>query len=124
MSSVLIDWDSPNASLTPPRSTLGNLRRRRTPRTDSSSAFCHNKVLSPAQSAVQQEVVQQRKRAAKKIREAQPAFNVSGTRALLAVFDRRPEAARLVAIALNNARTAEHIEAWESVLADLTLEGV
>lgn len=111
MSSVLIDWDSANASLTPPRRTLCRRKARKG----------GDLVLNQQQAAARAKVVNERKRSAKKVRDQQAPFNVSGTRALLAVFDRRPDAARLVAVALNNARTADAIEAWESVLADLTL---
>lgn len=121
--SILIDWDHPSASLKPHRPRF--TRAKRTPSTPTPL------VLTPVVSAAQAKLGQQRKRNAKKIRDQHAPLDGSGAIALLAVWDRRPDAVELATVALHNAKAAAfrnaqavpHVEAWQSVLSDL-IQGV
>ena len=115
--SVLIDWDHPSASLKPRRTRI-----TKHPAKPSSL------VLNHAQIAAQAKVVNKRRNNAKKVREQQAPLDGSGARVVVAVWDRRPDAVELATVALHNAKAAAfrnaqaivHVEAWQSVLSDLT----
>ena len=114
----IIDFDDPYAQIIRPRSRRSSQNRPR--RIDMPMPI-------PVVSAAQAKIGQQRKRNAKKIRDQHAPLD-AGTRALLAVWDRRPDAVELATVALDNAKaaafrntaTVSHVEAWQSVLSDLT----
>jgi hypothetical protein len=115
----IIDFDDPYAQIIRPRSRRSSQNRPR--RIDMP-------MPTPIVSVAQAKIGQQRKRTAKKIRDQHAPLDGSGTRALLAVWDRRPDAVELATVALHNAKAAAfrnaqaltHVEAWQSVLSDLT----
>ena len=114
---LLIDWDDPRATFTPPR------RHRLTKHQVKPSSL----VLNHARIKEQAKVVNKRRSNAKKVRERQAPLDGSGASVVVAVWDRRPDAVELAKVALHNAKAAAfrnaqaltHVAAWQDVLDGL-----